>query len=142
MNEDYSSFSTFTQNLSNIKEKLENFTDEYSLENEFLPSINYNMEDDFKTESINIIIEMEKSIQIFIDSTRDSSDNETYSEIMDILSQPLKKCIYNRRNTKDYACNKIYKPRPLSNNICKGLFNSNKKSKILIAKRVPVKTII
>ena len=74
MNEDYSSFSTFTQNLSNIKEKLENFTDEYSLENEFLPSINYNMEDDFKTESINIIIEMEKSIQIFIDSTRDSSE--------------------------------------------------------------------
>ena len=52
MDEDYISFSTFTQNLSNIKEKLENFTDEYSLENEFLPSINYNMEDDFKTELI------------------------------------------------------------------------------------------
>ena len=142
MDEDYSSFSSFTQNLSNNEEKLEQFTDVYSLENEFFPSINYNMEDDFKTESINIIIEMEKSIQIFIDSTRDSSENETYSEIMKILGQPLKNCIYNRFNTKDSSCNKIYKPRPLSNNICKGLFNSNKKSKILIAKRVPVKTII
>ena len=71
MDEDYSSFSSFTQNLSNNEEKLEQFTDVYSLENEFFPSLNYNMEDDFKTESINIIIEMEKSIQIFIDSKRD-----------------------------------------------------------------------
>lgn len=126
MNEDDTSFS---KNLLLISEekKLEQFTEHYSIKNEFLENNNYLIEEDFKTELINMIFEMEKSNQIFIDSTKDSSDD--ISEIVQILNNPIKKYVNNNNN-------KIFKPRPVSNNIGKGLFNKNK---ILIAKRVQVK---
>ena len=49
------------------------------------------MEDDFKSEVITLILEMEKSIKIEIDSsTKDSSDNEAVSEVIKILNSPIK----------------------------------------------------
>ena len=126
MNEDYACFSN---NLLLISEdqKLELLTNHYSIKDEFFQNNNYLIEEDFKTELINMIFEMEKSNQIFIDSTKDSSDD--ISEIVQILNNPIKKYVNNNNN-------KIFKPRPVSNNIGKGLFN---KIKILIAKRVQVK---
>ena len=126
MNEDYAYFSN---NLLLISEdqKLELLTDHYSIKDEFFENNNYLIEEDFKTELINMIFEMEKSNQIFIDSTKDSSDD--ISEVVQILNNPIKKNVNNNNN-------KIFKPRPVFNNIGKGFFNKNK---ILIAKRVQVK---
>ena len=136
MNEDYACFSN---NLLLISEdqKLELLTDHYSIKHEFFENNNYLIEEDFKTELINMIFEMEKSIQIFINSsTKDSSGD--ISENMQFLNNPKKNCVNNRFNKVDNS-DKIYKPRPVSNNISKRLFNSNKNFKILIAKRVQVK---
>ncbi len=139
MEEDYSSFSKNILNSEINEKEIEKFPDHYNIENEFYQNFNYNLDEELKTELINMIFEMDKSIQIFIDSsTRDSSN----SEIMEYLNQSKKKeCIINNRfNKKDFCNAKILKPKPLSNNISKGLFNCKKNCKILIAKRVPLKT--
>ncbi len=141
MEEDYSSFSKNILN-SEINEKdIEKFPDHYNIEKEFYQNLNYNLDEDSKTEFINMIFEMDKSIQIFIDSsTRDSSDD--YSEIIEYINESKKKkCNFNNRFNKKEMCNdRIFKPKPLSNNISKGLFNCKKNCKILIAKRVPLKS--
>ena len=139
MEEDYSSFSKNILNSEINEKEIEKFPDHYNIEKEFYQNLNYNLDEDSKTEFINMIFEMDKSIQIFIDSsTRDSSN----SEIMEYLNQSKKKeCIINNRFNKKEMCNdRIFKPKPLSNNISKGLFNCKKNCKILIAKRVPLKT--
>ena len=77
MNED---FNIFSQNLNKtIGNKIETFSEHYEIEKEFFQNTNYMIDEDFKNELINVILEMEKSIQIDIDSsTKDSSDNEVY----------------------------------------------------------------
>ena len=141
MEEDYSSFSKNILNSEINEKEIEKFPDHYNIENEFYQNFNYNLEEELKTELINMIFEMDKSIQIFIDSsTRDSSDD--YSEIIEYINESKKKkCNFNNRFNKKEMCNdRIFKPKPLSNNISKGLFNCKKNCKILIAKRVPLKT--
>ena len=141
MEEDYSSFSKNILNSEINEKEIEKFPDHYNIEKEFYQNLNYNLDEDSKTEFINMIFEMDKSIQIFIDSsTRDSSDD--YSEIIEYINESKKKkCNFNNRFNKKEMCNdRIFKPKPLSNNISKGLFNCKKNCKILIAKRVPLKT--
>ena len=141
MEEDYSSFSKNILNSEINEKEIEKFPDHYNIEKEFYQNLNYNLDEDSKTEFINMIFEMDKSIQIFIDSsTRDSSDD--YSEIIEYINESKKKkCNFNNRFNKKEMCNdRIFKPKPLSNNIRKGLFNCKKNCKILIAKRVPLKT--
>ncbi len=93
MDEELISFSEILYHSS--KNNIEVFNEHYEIETEFFQNTNYMIDEDFKNELINIILEMEKSIQIDIDSsTKDSSDNETYSEIMKILNNPKKKRIY------------------------------------------------
>jgi hypothetical protein len=141
MEEDYSSFSKNIFNSEINEKEIEKFPDHYNIKNEFYQNVNYCLDEDLKTELINMIFEMDKSIQIFIESsTRDSSNN--FSEIMEYLNESTKKkCIINNKfNKKDLCNDKIFKPRPLSNNISKGLFNCKKNCKILIAKRVPLKS--
>ena len=136
MNED---FNTFSQNLNKtIGNKIETFSEHYETEKEFFQNINYIMEEDFQSESIELILEMEKSIQIDIDfSTKDSSDNETVSEVIQILNEPIKKKFFCKRCQKNY-CTCIKKPKPLLN-YGKNVFKGCKKS-VYIARRVPVKT--
>ena len=138
MDEELISFSEILNDLS--KSNLEIFDEHYKIEKEFFQNTNYMIDEDFKNELINVILEMEKSIQIYVDSsTNDSSDNETYSEIMKILNNPIKKKqICNICGQKN-SCRCIKKPKPL--------FNSNKivnytnyKKCIYIARRVKVKT--
>ena len=138
MNEDLISFSDIQNHSS--KNNIEVFNEHYEIETEFFQNTNYMIDEDFKNELINVILEMEKSIQIYVDSsTNDSSDNETYSEIMKILNNPIKKKqICNICGQKN-SCRCIKKPKPL--------FNSNKivnytnyKKCIYIARRVKVKT--
>ena len=141
MEEDYSSFSKNILNSEINEKEIEKFPDHYNIEKEFYQNLNYNLDEDSKTEFINMIFEMDKSIQIFIDSsTRDSSDD--YSEIIEYINESKKKkCNFNNRFNKKEMCNdRIFKPKPLSNNISKGLFNCKKNCKILIAKRVPLKS--
>ncbi len=141
MEEDYSSFSKNILNSEINEKEIEKFPDHYNIENEFYQNFNYNLDEELKTELINMIFEMDKSIQIFIDSsTRDSSDD--YSEIIEYINESKKKkCNFNNRFNKKEMCNdRIFKPKPLSNNISKGLFNCKKNCKILIAKRVPLKS--
>ena len=138
MNEDLISFSDIQNHSS--KNNIEVFNEHYEIEKEFFQNTNYMIDEDFKNELINVILEMEKSIQIYVDSsTNDSSDNEAYSEIMKILNNPIKKKqICNICGQKN-SCRCIKKPKPL--------FNSNKivnytnyKKCIYIARRVKVKT--
>ena len=136
MNED---FNIFSQNLNQtIENKIEPFSEHYEIEKEFLQNINYIMEEEFQSDSIELILEMEKSIQIDIDiSTKDSSDNETVSEVIKILNEPIKKKFLCKICQKSY-CSCIKKPKPIIN-YGKNVFKGCKKS-VYIARRVPVKT--
>ncbi len=136
MNEDLISFSDIQNHSS--KNNIEVFNEHYEIETEFFQNTNYMIDEDFKNELINIILEMEKSIQIDIDlSTKDSSDNEIVSEVIQILNEPIKKNFFCKRCQKSY-CTCIKKPKPLIN-YGKNVFKGCKKS-IYIARRVPVKT--
>ena len=136
MNED---FNIFSQNLNQtIENKIEPFSEHYEIEKEFFQNVNYLIDEDFKSELINVILEMEKSIQIDIDlSTKDSSDNETVSEVIKILNEPIKKKFLCKICQKSY-CSCIKKPKPIIN-YGKNVFKGCKKS-VYIARRVPVKT--
>ena len=87
-----------------------------------------------KQESINIIMKWKNQFKYLLIQQEIRLKKETYSDIIKILNQSLKNYIYNKFNTKDSSCNKIYMSRPLFNSICKALFNSNQNSKILIDK--------
>ena len=77
MDEELISFSEILYHSS--KNNIEVFNEHYEIEKEFFQNVNYLIDEDFKSELINVILEMEKSIQIDIDSsTKDSSDNEVY----------------------------------------------------------------
>jgi hypothetical protein len=136
MNED---FNIFSQNLNQtIENKIEPFSEHYEIEKEFLQNINYIMEEEFQSDSIELILEMEKSIQIDIDiSTKDSSDNETVSEVIKILNEPIKKKFLCKICQKSY-CSCIKKPKPIIN-YGKNVFKGCKKS-VYIARRVQIKT--
>ena len=137
MNEDNVNFS---QNLKSFQENIkEPFSEHYDPKKDYLNDSNFIMEDDFKSEVITLILEMEKSIKIEIDSsTKDSSDNEAVSEVIKILNSPI--------NT-DFSCKKCYKeicscirkPKPVYN-YGKVVINSKYKQPVYIARRVPLKT--
>ena len=97
------------------------------------------MEDDFKSEVITLILEMEKSIKIEIDSsTKDSSDNEAVSEVIKILNSPIKTDFSCKKCYKE-ICSCIRKPKPVYN-YGKVVINSKYKKPVYIARRVPLKT--
>ena len=138
MDEELISFSEILNDLS--KSNLEIFDEHYKIEKEFFENVNYLIDEDFKNELINVILEMEKSIQIDIDSsTKDSSDNETYSEIMKILNNPKKKEFICNICGQKNSCRCIKRPKPLFNST-KIVSCSNYKNCIYIARRVKVKT--
>ena len=136
MDEELISFSEILKDLS--KSNLEIFDEHYKIEKEFFENVNYLIDEDFKNELINVILEMEKSIQIDIDiSTKDSSDNETVSEVIKILNEPIKKKFLCKICQKSY-CSCIKKPKPIIN-YGKNVFKGCKKS-VYIARRVQIKT--
>ena len=136
MNEDLISFSDIQNHSS--KNNIEVFNEHYEIEKEFFQNVNYLIDEDFKSELINVILEMEKSIQIDIDSsTKDSSYNETYSEIMKILNNPIKKKLICKICGQNNSCKCIKKPKPLFNST-KIVSSSNYKKCIYIARRVKV----
>ena len=137
MDEELISFSEILYHSS--KNNTEVFNEHYEIEKEFFQNVNYLIDEDFKSELINVILEMEKSIQIDIDSsTKDSSYNETYSEIMKILNNPIKKKLICKICGQNNSCKCIKKPKPLFNST-KIVSSSNYKKCIYIARRVKVK---
>ena len=137
MDEELISFSEILYHSS--KNNIEVFNEHYEIEKEFFQNVNYLIDEDFKSELINVILEMEKSIQIDIDSsTKDSSYNETYSEIMKILNNPIKKKLICKICGQNNSCKCIKKPKPLFNST-KIVSSSNYKKCIYIARRVKVK---
>ena len=137
MDEELISFSEILYHSS--KNNIEVFNEHYEIEKEFFQNVNYLIDEDFKNELINVILEMEKSIQIDIDSsTKDSSYNETYSEIMKILNNPIKKKLICKICGQNNSCKCIKKPKPLFNST-KIVSSSNYKKCIYIARRVKVK---
>ena len=136
MDEELISFSEILYHSS--KNNTEVFNEHYEIEKEFFQNVNYLIDEDFKSELINVILEMEKSIQIDIDSsTKDSSYNETYSEIMKILNNPIKKKLICKICGQNNSCKCIKKPKPLFNST-KIVSSSNYKKCIYIARRVKV----
>jgi hypothetical protein len=136
MDEELISFSEILYHSS--KNNIEVFNEHYEIEKEFFQNVNYLIDEDFKSELINVILEMEKSIQIDIDSsTKDSSYNETYSEIMKILNNPIKKKLICKICGQNNSCKCIKKPKPLFNST-KIVSSSNYKKCIYIARRVKV----
>ena len=136
MDEELISFSEILYHSS--KNNIEVFNEHYEIEKEFFQNVNFLIDEDFKSELINVILEMEKSIQIDIDSsTKDSSYNETYSEIMKILNNPIKKKLICKICGQNNSCKCIKKPKPLFNST-KIVSSSNYKKCIYIARRVKV----
>ena len=136
MDEELISFSEILNHSS--KNNIEVFNEHYEIEKEFFQNVNYLIDEDFKNELINVILEMEKSIQIDIDSsTKDSSYNETYSEIMKILNNPIKKKLICKICGQNNSCKCIKKPKPLFNST-KIVSSSDYKKCIYIARRVKV----